>query len=371
MENDEVRSVCEPPQDQTADISLQTDRDASESAVEIKPNKRGRLICFFKTFGFLMVVLATLVGLYFGGRPNIPGPTRTYRTYTLNKMFSERKNSLDVLYVGHSGVFCGVSPMELYEDYGFAGYNCSQELFVPWESYETTLDILEEQKPKVIALEVDQFFYDSTKDLTNSHFKRLALCLFPFRETHNYWRDGFKRSERDFKKNFSVYAKIKPHKGSTERQYTRSEYKLKKAHAEYLRKFAELCAARDIKLALFYLPSLRYWSYDKYNCIKAFADKNGLDYFDMNVDAEVASDADKKWNKSRVSIDWAHDTRDGGDHLNYYGAMKSTAALGEWLETNCDIPDRRGDEAYSDWKRDLEKYKSEVDEKIFGNRDER
>ncbi len=330
------------------------DSDDESGDVKKPKKKRGKLVNFFKVFGFFLTVIAVCAGMYFGGRPDFPGPTRTYRTYKLNNIFSERKNSLDVLYVGHSGVYCGVSPMLLYEEYGMVGYNCTQVLLMPWEAYETVEDVLEEQSPKVIALEVDMFFYDTTSYIINSNLKRLSLDLFPFRETHQYWRDGFGRPERDFTKNFSIYGKITPYKKEVKREPTDKVYKLSESHAKYLNKFAELAKSRGIALELFELPSLKFWSYDRHNCIQAFADKHGLNFLDMNV-GEAASAAD---------INWKHDSRDAGDHLNYYGAKKTTRLLGKWLkELHPEIPDRRDDADYSEWKTDLKKYKVDVSEK--------
>lgn len=353
----EQEQSAEAPKVVTAEAEAEAAVGGSATAAQKAPEKKhARLVNAFKVIGFLLCVIATAAAMYFGCRPDMPGATRIYRSYRLNRVFSERRDSLDVLYVGHSGVYCGVSPMEIYEDYGIAGFNCSQELLMPWEAYETVVDVLEEQSPKVIALEVDQFFYDKTRNIINTNLKTLALGFFPFREMHNSWRDGFKRPERDFKKNFSVFNNVKPNRNPPKRKPTDKVYKLAEKHGKYLDAFYELCKKRNIELALFELPSLRYWTYDRHNCISEFAAAHGLKFLDMNVgDAAAAAD-----------IDWICDTRDGGDHLNYHGAKKATRVLGEWLNANYDIPDRRGAEGYSEWDKDLVKYKAEVNTKIYG-----
>jgi len=50
-----------------------------------------------------------------------------------------------------------------------------------------------------------------------------------------------------------------------------------------------------------------------------------------------------------VPIDWTHDTFDGGDHVNYYGAQKVTAYLGKYLSEMNLFTDKRGDERYVTW----------------------
>lgn len=136
------------------DESAAADKSASADGVALDPaeaesNKRkkgkkarGKLFNAVKVFGFILLILAINAAMYFGGRPDIPGVLHSYRTYQLNRMFSERKNSIDVVYVGHSGVHCGVTPMEIYDKYGIAGYSLSQPLMLPWESYETVVDLL-------------------------------------------------------------------------------------------------------------------------------------------------------------------------------------------------------------------------------------
>lgn len=334
----------------TNDTVIQAESEKGGSAV-VKP-KRVKLINAFKVAGFLLLTLAMLAAMYFGGRPDIPGATHVYRTYRLNKMFSERENTLDILYVGHSGVMCGIAPMELYDKYGMTGYDCSQELLMPWEAYDTVVDVLKEQSPSVILLEIDMYFYDHTKDLVNSNFKRLSLSLLPFRETHQFWRTGFKRAPRDCKKGYSISTTVVPPRLSTDKPKTDKVYKMHKSHERSFYKLYELCRERGITLLMFKLPTLKYWNYEKHNCIQRFADEHGLPFLDMNYDDGAA----------RAGVDYSKDLRDGIEHLNYYGAVKCTSALGEWINEYCTVPDRRGE--YKDWDDDLVEYKATIKERL-------
>lgn len=58
-----------------------------------------------------------------------------------------------------------------------------------------------------------------------------------------------------------------------------------------------------------------------------------------------------------MGIDWANDTRDKGDHLNHYGAVKVSHYLGKILTEKYSLPDRRNDANYAFWKEDYEAYK--------------
>ena len=79
----------------------------------------------------------------------------------------------------------------------------------------------------------------------------------------------------------------------------------------------------------------------RHNSIERFAKEIGVDYIDMNT------------MPSEVPIDWEHDTRDMGDHLNIYGAEKATAYLGSYLEDTGLLTDHRDDPAYSGWNESL------------------
>ena len=74
----------------------------------------------------------------------------------------------------------------------------------------------------------------------------------------------------------------------------------------------------------------------------------GLNFLDMTQD----------WNGSGCIVDYYTDCYDSFSHLNPSGARKVTDYLGEYIINNYNIPDRRGDAAYSDWFEDYDKYNS-------------
>ena len=55
-------------------------------------------------------------------------------------------------------------------------------------------------------------------------------------------------------------------------------------------------------------------------------------------------------------MDWEEDSRDGGDHLNYYGAVKFSHAFGDFLVQEFDLPDHRQDPAYAAWNEAYPRY---------------
>ena len=55
-------------------------------------------------------------------------------------------------------------------------------------------------------------------------------------------------------------------------------------------------------------------------------------------------------------INWKKDSADGGMHMNYRGAGKVSAYLGEYLHTHYTLSDHRADSAYALWNTDYREY---------------
>ena len=123
---------------------------------------------------------------------------------------------------------------------------------------------------------------------------------------------------------------------------------IQKVPLYYLDKIVKLCKEREIDLILYSVPSPKCWSYARHNSNADFAERNQLPYIDFNLLQE------------EINLDWSRDTSDKGDHINFYGAQKVTAYIGEYLSTHYDLPDHRQETSYSDWNEVLEDYLKET-----------
>ena len=312
--------------------------------------KKMRMVDIAKIAGFILAGFALIVVLYFTIMPSMPHYTRNYRLYDNVKIFGEDDNTVDVLYVGHSRVYSGISPMEIYDESGFTGFNCAQSLQMPWESYEFVKDILKKQSPEVIVYDMGHVFYEYKKADKRNDSRRNLLNLFPFYDRHTSWKDGFKIA-RDYLKNHKLSTDIV---SATDKGYkiTGNEKATmpSKRYMEGFVNMVNLCKENDIELVLFSIQTNLFWDYGMYLGSCKLAEEYGLKYIDLNQ-PDI---------KSEIGIDSKHDYRDNGDHLNYWGGVKVSRFLAKWLEENTSLTDKRGTEEGKTFDEDLLKYKDYI-----------
>lgn len=284
--------------------------------------------------------------------------------------FFEEKQDFDVLFLGTSRVLDGVSPMELWRDYGLTSYNMgnnSEPLGVTRWVLETALEY---HMPRVAVIDVFYVAHATDEDWTYS-FRHLfydalplsrakirAVCatqpedgrlefLMPFSLYHGRWEELLSgREER--------LVECEPYMMGSEMRMSRmprdnyaftdemTQEELPGHQA--LREIAALCRARGIEPVFMALPG----------------HASGQEQMDMNSVQRVADELGVPFvNMMRMDIvDNQTDCYDWQGHLNPDGASKATAFLGVWLKAHYDLPDRRGDSAYAHWDDNLARYEA-------------
>ena len=116
----------------------------------------------------------------------------------------------------------------------------------------------------------------------------------------------------------------------------------------YVKLMADFCRQNSAEFILVSTPSTKNWNCKKHNGIQKLADELNVKYIDLNT------------GDTKLDIDWNKDTRDAGDHLNYYGAVKVTDFIGQYVKENYDMPDNRSNPEYVKWNESLERYLKKV-----------
>ena len=267
-------------------------------------------------------------------------------------VYNEPLNTLDYLAMGDSECLASLSPMELWRSYGYAGFNCGVPAQRMQDAYYTLLNVLDYQTPKILLLETNLFFRDlGYIHEAKSFIKSLAYQAFPITEFHSLWKNWFfpKLNEQadppgTTYKGVHCNKQVVPCDPNHPAKISEYGSEILPLQRFYLNKLTALCREKGIQLILFAVPSPVNWSQAKHDTVVQYAEENDLPFFDLNETADEAG------------IDWATDTYDGGDHVNFYGMQKVTACIGRYLSENCTLPDRRENTWYAYWNDELESY---------------
>lgn len=307
-------------------------------------------------------------------------PKDNRMSYIVKGFYKEPKNSLDVVFMGNSDVYRGISPITMWDEYGIASYNFVSSGQRMWTAYYMMEECLKYQKPDLIVLNMDSAFNESPSSESNYRkifdnmkmgknkikaildpvFKNkksdVLSYVFPIIRYHARWNEledkdfqnAFENERFDFK-GLDLTTEVKPYNYDNKyMEKNHSEEKIGEKCSKYLEKMIELCKKNDIELLLIEIPSVESWSKDLSDKTQEFADEHGLEFIDMNL------------NYKEFGLDWKTDTADEGDHLNVYGAEKVSKYLGGIIKEKYDIPNRKEDSNYSNWYKSSEVYHEEI-----------
>lgn len=271
--------------------------------------------------------------------------------------YSEPYGTVDIAVIGNSDAYSGFSPMELWHNYGYTAYVSAEGRQSPAQAYAMLKKIFSSQKPKLVILETDCFFAKSK--IVESAAKMVNASLgssFSVFQYHDRWK-RVTPDELLKKPQFTAHCASKGQWLSNKvKGYTGGEYMVKTNECAELpfstvtsvNAFIKLCRANGAELLFAELPSQSSWSYKRHNAVKKYADKNGIEFIDLNL------------NRESFGFDWKTDSRDGGNHLNSRGARKCTRYLGEFIKNNYNITDNRGNAKYDRWNKDYGEYTKKV-----------
>ena len=319
--------------------------------------KIGRVI--FKAVLFLLL----LAGLLFGAQKILKLNMGHRGSDSVRGFYQEERNSIDVLFVGASTMFCTVDPLVLYEDYGIAAYDFGSSAQPFALSYLFMQEALKTQKPKVIALEAlciskelvpDNLNYGIT-DLPFSATKAKGLLemfpndrgealsyLIPLMQYKDRWQELGRDDFLENYESYDNYAKgaytpdlVSENPLDFSSYYDEEAFEIPEENIRVFEKMVALCKENDISLLLFKSPNVG-WNIGQTKAVSELA-KNYevpfIDYYSL---------------MDELKVDTATDFRDN-THFNRYGSKKASDYMGAYLKEHYDLQDWRETDGENGW----------------------
>ncbi len=307
-----------------------------------------------------------------------------------NGFYDEPNNTIETIFLGSSHVRYGISPMNLYEDYGICAYDLSTDEQPVMASYfwlEETYR-LHSQTLNTVVLDMsmikrdpDSAAYHKALDpmelsITKLHavkaysedFDDSLLNISALTSYHDRWKEltdtdflkfgydpeifirGYQYNASQWISSASNFSEITmPLVIDDENE---QDTTLDSTAVIYLEKMASFCEEHNLQLLLIKTPTT--WTSEDHNTIQKLADTYGLKFIDFNVNPYYSE------TEFNYATDLIIPTTGSNLHVNYYGATKLTDYLGEYLIEECGNRDVRGDEKYAFMEDELADYKQYV-----------
>lgn len=314
-----------------------------------------------------------------------------YVAGAMRDMYKQDKNTIDILYLGDSNVYTGISPLEIYDKTGITGFSASAPGQDTIGSYYVAKEFFKTQTPRMVMLETGEFFTTkeffselSTRseiDYMNFGVNKLNIInedyfdfsisekisfIFPVIRFHDRYsrltefdiRKIVQNNELSYKgylydnkvnkyenkgqKNFQKYMEQKKKGQKLETQ--NSDLEIQEYAKEKVEQLKELCEQNNCELILITMPNTDERALEKYEIFKRYAEEKRLKYVNFNFEVDEP-------------IDWETDTQDRGNHLNIKGAEKVGNYLSKYLSENFEIESKKDKPEYIKWNQSLEAYK--------------
>lgn len=388
-------------------------------SLDLRIRKLMRAICFCLLFVILFVFLS---GAFIPrtGTTEDGMESRISKAYR-----GEPRDSIDTVFIGNSDIYRAISPVDLFHQTGItsaiAGRPNKQLSEVPGD----IRDILRYQNPKTIVLETDCMFSGTNPgfkkgispleaeaakvDVTgqapskatdadvagqtpskatnadvaaqapskatntpqqnifakckallqegDSAFLAALNYKFPLVKYHDNWKHlkltTFlqPRGKYHFSNKGMAYANtVKAYPfGNEYMQLSGGKHAmLSEEKLDQFQKIYDLCDRNGIRLVLLTVPSANTWNKGKSDTVKQLAKKYDLTYYDYN-------------RQLPAGFDWATDSKDGGNHLNYAGASAVTKDLAKKLTDDLTMsPTSLTKEQKQQWKKDYEHFHKSI-----------
>lgn len=337
-----------------------------------RAGKVGKLI--LKGLIFLVILGLIMVPLSYMKRPVLSSSRDN-----ISGFYDQRKNSLDVVFVGTSGTMSAFEPMRAYEQAGFTSYNfATNEMAVETLSFAVK-EVMKTQNPRLMVVDVRSFIrHDSLKEMAaEGQDASIRYNTDPYKYSWNrfqliwdnlphnkgitsYFFDFIKYHDQDLTWNNWDCAYPSLNKGYSFMGWG-NEINYPTPTDEVVPLDGEMDSALDNLIAeCKKLPCQVLFLYYPYPIASdAVHPLENVNYIEQKVtDAGFTF-----WNLDKNYDDFGFDENVdywNNGHWNIYGSEKVTAYMIPKLKEAYDLPDHRQDPAYQSWSDDIDAFNGSV-----------
>lgn len=317
-----------------------------------------------------VLLIGILAGLLLGAQEVLKLNMGHRGSDSVKGFYEEKENSIEVLFVGASTMFCTADPLVLYENYGITSYDYGSSA----QPFELSLLFMQEafktQKPKVVALEmlsvVNEFQPDKADNL-NYGMTDLRLSkekvraawemfrgdqgaalsyLIPMMQYKDRWQELEKADFIGGYESYANYAKgaYTPDKVAETpldfssyygQEDTEETFELPQRNIEVFEKMLALCEENGAELLLFKSPNIG-WKIGQTKAVEKLAEQYDVPFLNFYPLMD------------ELSIDQQQDFRDN-THFNRYGSEKASKYLGSYLKEHYELIDYRNMDSENSW----------------------
>lgn len=296
------------------------------------------------------------------------------------QLYSTEDDLMDVVFLGSSHCYCGISPDVLWGNYGISAFNMTTSGQDKISTYYLLKETLKTQSPDVVCVELWGLTFDEHGVQGNVYRNMLAMELsqnavdlvkayVDEEEWKNYllrWpiiHTRYKELDKyDFvQMEYSEFGRGLPmtyHIGKSsfpaEEAACEEIGELTDTNREWLDNLYQLSLEEDFELVLFLTPTALdgLENQMQVNATELYAEENGITFINFN---DLVNE---------IQIDYSRDFIDT-THLNGRGAAKITDYLGTYMDEHFSLIDHRGEDAYYQWEQSYTYYKRTLDANIL------
>ena len=322
------------------------------------------------------VCLILFFSLIVGGTNAVLRYRYTDSILSIQRFYEQEENTVDVLGLGTSHVYEGISPGVLYREYGIAAYDLCAPAQAVWNTYHYFIEALKTQSPKAVIFDVYMLNtnepYDTPAnaikttygmkwsknrtDAISASFEHADLpsLMLPFLQYHSRYAEMTEKDDAPQSrqsayfgkcyKGYTVYDEITQIKLPDVSKFTATR-QLADKHLLYYKRIIDLAVRNKITIYIVSIPyAIAQDTQTTVNTARAIAKDYKSKYVKF-IDLNARLD--------KIGIDVNTDFANN-QHLNRSGSEKVTKYLGKIISSQLKLKDRRGDPAYQTWEEDAE-----------------